>query len=296
MIKRMVCLLAGVFALAGCASEPQEPQASDTPPPSPILYEIADSDGAARGWLFGTMHALPDGVEWRTQTLGDVIDSADTLVVEIGDLADRRAISTTFTRLATSPRQADIRSRVSAVDLPVLDDLMEKGNFSSRDFANVETWAAALMLAQVTSTGSTRNGVDGALINEFPADRVRELEGPFVQLSIFDRLATQDQRDLLAGVIDEYRILQEDPERLRRAWLKGEEQALIQATQSGILADPELKQALLVERNRAWIDDIDVLIRDGRRPLVAVGAAHLVGEEGLAVLLEAQGYSLERLQ
>ena len=61
MIRNLALLLAGAFALAGCNAD-REPVEQPTPEPSPILYEIADSSGAARGWLFGTMHALPAGV------------------------------------------------------------------------------------------------------------------------------------------------------------------------------------------------------------------------------------------
>ena len=225
-----------------------------------------------------------------------MIDEADILVVEVGDLADTRGISEIFSQLAVSPGQPNIRTRVSPRDLPELDELLSKGRYSSRDFANVETWAAALMLAQVSSTGSPRNGVDRALLLEFPSHRVVELEGTLAQLSIFDRLAQEDQDELLAGIIDEYRTVSADPGRLRRAWLSGDEDALIEATQNGIMSDPELYEALLADRNRDWIGELAPLLKEGRAPLIAVGTAHLVGPDGLATLLEQQGYSVTRLQ
>ena len=295
MIRRFALLLAGAFALASCSADPDTNEGT-TGSPSPLLYEIADSEGQIQGWLFGTIHTLPDGVEWRTPKIDAVIDQAQVLVVEVGDLADTRAISATFTQLATTPGQADIRDRVAPEDRPELNELLEKGHYTVRDFASVETWAAALMLAQVTSTGSTRNGVDSALLNEFPSRRVRELEGTLAQLGIFDRLSSEDQSDLLAGIIDEYRELDRDPDKLRRAWLAGDEAVLEQATRSGIMADPELYEALLSGRNRDWMDNIELLLEGNDRPLIAVGAAHLVGPDGLAALLTERGYMLSRLQ
>lgn len=295
MITRFVLLLAGALALVSCNSG-EDPDEYSQPSPSPVLYEITDAEGVAQGWLFGTIHALPDGVEWRTPEIERVIDQAHLVVVEVGDLADTRSISSTFSVLATTPDQPDIRTRVRAEDRLQLDEMMTKGHFSSRDFSNIETWAAALMLAQVSSTGSARNGVDKALLLEFPDHRVRELEGTLTQLRIFDDLAPQDQTDLLTGIIAEYRSLGDNPERLRQAWLSGDEEGLITATQSGIMADPELYEALLAGRNRAWMNEIDRLLADGPNPLIAVGAAHLVGPDGLATLIGQRGYTLSRLQ
>jgi len=295
MIARFAFLLAGALVLAGCEAGGETVENAQ-PTPSPILYEIADAKGEPQGWLFGTIHALSDGVEWRTADLERVIDQAQLLVVEVGDLSDTRSISSTFTILATTPGQPDIRARVDAEDRQQLDEMMAKGHFSSRDFANVETWAAALMLARVSNTGSPRNGADKALLLEFPDHRVRELEGTLTQLRIFDDLAPQDQTDLLTGIIAEYRSLGDNPERLRKAWLSGDEEGLINATQSGIMADPELYEALLAGRNRAWMKEIDDLLADGPNPLIAVGAAHLVGPDGLSTLIEQRGYTLTRLQ
>lgn len=295
MIAKFAFLLAGALVLAGCEAGGETVENAQ-PTPSPILYEIADAKGVSQGWLFGTIHALPDGVEWRTADLERVIDQAQLLVVEVGDLSDTRSISSTFTILATTPGQPDIRARVDAEDRQQLDEMMAKGHFSSRDFANVETWAAAIMLARVSNTGSPRNGADKALLLEFPDHRVRELEGTLTQLRIFDDLAPQDQTDLLTGIIAEYRSLGDNPERLRKAWLSGDEEGLINATQSGIMADPELYEALLAGRNRAWMKEIDDLLADGPNPLIAVGAAHLVGPDGLTTLIEQRGYTLTRLQ
>jgi hypothetical protein len=47
-------------------------------------------------------------------------------------------------------------------------------------------------------------------------------------------------------------------------------------------------------RNRAWIKVI-LPAAEGRRILVAAGAAHLSGEAGLLPLLAAEGFTLERL-
>lgn len=294
MIRALVVLLLGALALTACSS-PNDPQEKATSA-SPILYEISNAEGETEGWLFGTIHALPDGVKWETPALSKVIDNADLLVVEVSDLADTRRISRTFSQLARTPGQPNISARITPEHLPELESLLDKGNFTSRDFADVETWAAALMLAQASSAASANNGVDRALLGRFRSDAVRELEGVQTQLRIFDQLPAQDQQDLLEGVLLEYRALESGPDRLRNAWITGDEEALTQISRSGIMADPELYEALLAQRNRNWIVGISRFLEADTQPLIAVGTAHLVGQDGLVSLLEQRGYTLTRIQ
>ena len=289
-------LLAPLLALALGACSGDASDQPEAPDPTPLLYTIASPDGAIEGWLFGTIHALPDGVAWRTPAIDEAMAEADLLVVEIAELADQATIAHTFAALATTPGQAEIGARIAPELRPQLAALIERSGHDPEDFVATETWAAALMLAQSEDGGSARNGADRVLLVEFAARPIRELEGAAGQLAIFDRLPQRDQRDLLAGVIEEARLREADPDRLRRAWLAGDEATISKATSQGILADPELRQALLVERNRAWARQVTPLLEDAAQPLVAVGAAHLVGPDGLAELLRQAGYRVERVR
>ena len=56
----------------------------------------------------------------------------------------------------------------------------------------------------------------------------------------------------------------------------------------------EMEDKLLTDRNLAWIEVIEAAPED--RLMVAVGAAHLMGESGLPNQLQRRGYSLERLE
>ncbi|MEP5173868.1 MAG: TraB/GumN family protein [Erythrobacter sp.] len=273
--------------LASCGDDPAKEVTEDA---SPLMYEIANADGELEGWLFGTIHALPDGTSWRTAAIQSAIEDADLLVVEVASLEDEQALAATFAELSASPDLPALTARVTPSLRPQLIDLVSRSQFSVSDFGSVETWAAAIMLSQVGTQGDSENGVDRAIIGDFDERQILELEGAEDQLRIFDALPESEQRDLLSGIVREVEQLDNDPARLRRAWLSGDEQVLIDATQSGIMADAELKNALLVDRNRDWTAQIETLLQSEPQPLVAVGAAHLVGPDGLPSMLADKGF------
>ncbi len=245
--------------------------------------------------MLGTIHALPKGTEWRTEQTDAVVDEADTLIVEVANLRDRSEIQGVFSELATTPGQPAVESRVSEDLRGTLLALVDMSSYEPEDFEAIETWAAALMLAQVHSQGDPAYGVDRVLLRDFAGRQILELEGAEKQLGIFDSLPEEDQQDLLEGVLIETKQAIDDPGKLRRAWLMNDEAALIEATETGIMADAELREALLVGRNKDWLDQLDPILDREARPLIAVGAAHLVGPDGLVLNLVEQGYTVRSL-
>lgn len=57
----------------------------------------------------------------------------------------------------------------------------------------------------------------------------------------------------------------------------------------------ELYESLLLQRNRDWMPAIEKLLADGDTEFVLVGAAHLVGEQGLLAMLARKGYVVSQL-
>ncbi len=57
----------------------------------------------------------------------------------------------------------------------------------------------------------------------------------------------------------------------------------------------EIIKILLDKRNKNWIEDIEYLIEKDRT-FIAVGMAHLGGENGILNLLKENGYELQRVE
>ncbi|HUD29435.1 MAG TPA: TraB/GumN family protein, partial [Novosphingobium sp.] len=246
------------------------------------------------GWLFGTIHSSDRPLDWRTPALNDAFSRSGTIMVEVANLADEADVAATFARLARSEGEPPLSARIAAKDRPALAALLKKGDRNDGDFANLDTWAAALTLARVgAKDDDARNGVDRAVIAAAGKRPVVELEGAAAQLGLFDALPEHEQRDLLAAVVVEATAPDRD---LAESWRKGDMAAIEQETRSGLLADPELREVLFTGRNRRWSARIATGVRSGQRPFVAVGAAHMAGPEGLPAMLAAQGFTVTRVE
>ena len=287
-------LLLGGLLLSACEREQQLDLGKDTE--FPAMWEITDQEGTVEGWLFGTIHALPDGAKWRSPRFQAISEGADMLVVEVSGLGNGDAISKIFNDLAFDNPPVPLADRITPAHRPQFDALLVKSKVRSDYFDGMESWAAALALAQVAQTGSAENGVDRALLGDFADREIIELEGAQAQLAIFDSLPEKEQRDLINAVLEESAAYEKDQGILARTWKRGDIAQLEKLTQRGILADPELKQALLINRNEAWAAQVENLLSAEAKPLIAVGAGHLLGERSLPKLLEERGYSVRRIQ
>ncbi|HMP56362.1 MAG TPA: TraB/GumN family protein [Novosphingobium sp.] len=264
-------------------------------PVRPALWEVTSPQGQ-RGWLFGTIHSLPEPVEWQSDAMKSALAGADRLVLEIDNAGDARAIDAIYRRLAASRGLPPLIERVPPDQRGAFDALMRKHRLNPRDFAQTETWAVALTLSRaVTAQSKGTFGMEQELMRATPGLPVIALAGAEAQLRIFDGLPETEQQDLLAAVIEEASGAISS-ERLARAWATGDLLALEKEMQTGILADPELREALMLAPNRDWAAQVVAMLTDGARPFVAVGAAHMAGPEGIPALLEARGFTVRRLQ
>jgi uncharacterized protein YbaP (TraB family) len=65
-------------------------------------WEISDTSGP-RGWMLGTVHALPAGLAWRRPAIDHALAASDRLVLEIAQPLDGNVAGVALARLAYTP-------------------------------------------------------------------------------------------------------------------------------------------------------------------------------------------------
>lgn len=262
-------------------------------PATPALWQVTDQAGHSAP-LFGTIHALPHPLSWRTPRIAAALAASGELVVEIGNLTDTRAVRAAFLARARADRPIRLETRLPAALAPALARLERQAHLPAEALDRDKSWAAALVLANAASAARPADGVDRALLadNRLP---VMELEGAAGQFAMFDALPEPVARRMLAIVVAEAPHAAAATDRLVDAWARGDVAPLAAENHAGLLADPALRAALFEARNRHWARRIAAELRAGRRPFIAVGSAHLYGNGGLIALLARAGFAVRRI-
>lgn len=285
-------LLLAALAFAGPALA-QDDAADDRRPP---LFSVQDGD--SRVYLLGSVHVLPEGALPLPAHVEAAYDQASVLAFELDlDLAQAGAQGMMAAAMdeetiggALSPAQRDsLNAAISALGVPAgALDAFEPW------FGGMTYGLMALQQAGLSVQGG---GVDAHLFQRAGADGKERVafETVEMQTAAFDDLPLDVQvRYLMESVASTPAELAEEFDGLLAAWGTGDDDGLAALMNDG-MSQPELFDALLVRRNRAWIPQIEALLGRPGTALVVVGAGHLVGDQSVVDLLRQSGYAVERL-
>ncbi|MEH6826594.1 TraB/GumN family protein [Parasphingorhabdus sp.] len=302
IISTFLSLLAALL-LSACNNAPDPVTLNTVKTGTPALWKVSGTQPGQIGvvYMFGTIHILPNDVQWRTPTLEAAIADSDQLVIEVLGLDDPQNAAKIFSRLAVSPGQEKLDARIDPSLRDDLDRIIDASNISERTLNRMETWAAALSLASAQTKGlglDSSSSVEKKLLAQFKeAEKpIEALETIELQLGYFDKLPEAQQRKMLASVVEDSADAQKAFEKLFNAWMTGNLEEIVTLSDTGILTDAKTRQYLLVARNLDWAEQLDKRLQKTGTSLVAVGAAHLVGPDAVQETLAKRGYKIEKIQ
>jgi uncharacterized protein YbaP (TraB family) len=122
-----------------------------------------------------------------------------------------------------------------------------------------------------------------------------ELESIEFQLDMLDGFSPELQEEMLVSSIENYYETESGMEELSGMWVSGDEEKLLAITnETG--EHEELNKAMLTDRNIPMAEKIDGYLKgkEAATYFVVVGAAHMLGEDGIVPLLEKKGYKVTR--
>jgi len=263
----------------------------------PALWKVADEDTTI--YLFGTVHALPEGVEWYKGSIADALSSSDKLVTEIylAPGSEMKA-QTAFMSKGTLPAGENLRDMLSEEDKADYESAMAKLGLPVAAFDQFEPWLAAVNLSMIPllkAGYSPESGVEKVLEAKSEGKLRGELETIEFQVSVFDKLPVESQiKFMMEGArgIDEIVPMLDS---MIDTWIEGDPDGLAELMNQGF-TDPVLAETLLYARNRNWAEWIDTRLDAPGTVFVAVGAGHLAGEQSVQELLANQGIASTRVQ
>jgi uncharacterized protein YbaP (TraB family) len=126
--------------------------------------------------------------------------------------------------------------------------------------------------------------------------RIDELETMDSQLSLFADATDEEQLALLTLTLKQGDKLKDMIKRLQTAYLSGDPDALQKIMdEESDMGTKSLTQKLLDDRNVTMAARLDEYLKGKEPAFVVVGAAHIIGDKGLAKLLRDKGYKVEQV-
>lgn len=124
--------------------------------------------------------------------------------------------------------------------------------------------------------------------------RILELETLEQQLNLINELG----EDFLKYTLQENEKTKAEFEKLIQAWQAGKPEVIDAMLQETLKERPELKTFMnrfIYERNKSMANTLEKALRRRGTYFTVVGAAHLVGDEGIIKLLQKKGYTARQL-
>ncbi|QVM82526.1 TraB/GumN family protein [Novosphingobium decolorationis] len=266
-------------------------------PVRPALWKVADEDTTI--WLFGTIHVLPEAVDWNSGAVAQALAASDTLVTEVPMDAQART-QAIMMRLSQREDGKNLRDTLTSEHRTSYEAALRKLGLPLDAFDRTDSWFAALMLSLLPLQAAgydLAHGVD-TQVSELAKARGMDhqaLETPEYQLGQFENLSPETQETYLAEVIEGLPTMEADITEMVGAWRAGKAQKLAQILNEQE-SDPAIREALLTTRNRNWTAWLEERLETPGEVFVAVGAGHLAGKDSVQDLLAREGITAERIQ
>lgn len=263
----------------------------------PPVWTVRDADSEMV--LFGSVHVLPAGVDWRPAELDRALARADDLWFElpIDPATELEAAQIAAARGVLPPDKA-LSQMLTPQDAGRLEAAGRRFGLAMPLLDRFEPWLAEVALAggaYRAAGADAGSGVEKVIAAAAPPTAVRRaFETPAEQIAIFDETPMDEQVASLSESLGE---LEADPtafQDLVAAWMKGDLAGLEKDALGPMReAAPGLYRRVVTDRNARWVRTLDARMKGSGRTVVVVGVGHLVGSEGLPAQLRALGYSVE---
>lgn len=264
----------------------------------PALWKVADEDTTI--YLFGTVHALPEGIEWYDEEIADALTSSDTLVTEIRmDTESELKMQQVAMQKSMLPSGTTLRSLLDDEQTAAYEAALGGLGLPAPAFDRFEPWMAGLtltMLPLLQQGYSPDSGVEKVLLTKVGDKPQDALETAEFQLNIFDSLPQEKQIAFLMEAVEGMDKAKETLDKMVAEWVEGDADGLAELMNEG-MEDPAIAEALLYDRNANWAEWIDTRLDSTPGTVfIAVGAGHLAGEKSVQDLLAERDIEVERLQ
>ncbi len=264
-----------------------------------FLWKVKSDKGAI--YILGSIHYLRPQNYPLKKSIQEAFENSRTLVLEIDpqrgtlERAQQAMLEKALYRDGTSLQQ-----NISPETYQLAEQRARELGIDLLQMSRLKPWFVAFSLTSVKlqKMGFDPNfGLDRVLADQAKSGgkAIRGLETLEFQIGLLDQFSPPEQDSMLRQTLSELDLLDKSLDQVVQSWSLGDARALEQLVLAGMKEYPQIYEKIVVDRNRRWLPDLVKMLEQGEKALVVVGAAHLVGKNGVIELLKRRGYTTEQL-
>jgi hypothetical protein len=301
-LARLALVFVGLLAFIGWTAAPASAQdaasaAAPTTTAQHPLWRITDADNTV--YLMGSVHLLRPEVYPLAAPMQDAFAQSDRVVFEL-NLDSLQQGAMTMQQRGMYQDERTIRDALSDSTYARLSARLDTLGLPMQAVQKMKPWMLATSLPGLVLQ---RGGYDTASgIDMHFYQKAKEAGKPVAGLETFEEQIgfleqvgadnpdrymhmTLEQLDGIGAMMDSITV----------AWERGDVAAIADRLNASMEDFPEMRETLLITRNKNWVPQIVDMIEGSTNTLVVVGTGHLVGSESVVALLLQRGYTVEQL-
>ncbi len=262
-----------------------------------FLWKV-EGPGTAVAYLLGSLHMLTPEFYPLSAEINKAFSASKTLVEEVDfdEMNDPAQMMNALGKAMLTDGRT-LEQLVAASTFAEVSKRAEKAGLPMMAIQRMKPWLVAITLMGPTLQAAgfkAELGVDKHFFDRAKAAGLKRqsLETLVYQIDRFDQLSPKLQEDMLISSMKDLDTQVGNVSEMAKQWAAGDVKSLEKSLLVSFDESRELYDRLLVERNRNWVPHVETCLQQNAGCFIVVGAAHLVGPDGLPTLLAKKGYKV----
>lgn len=252
-------------------------------------------------YLVGSIHVGDNSMYPLPQEVESAFAAAKVLAVEINvKNTDEAKTMQLVQKYGMYGPDDSLSKHLTKETSAALDDFCNKHGLPRAGIEQLKPWVVAVTIAAFSWKEAGEDpslGIDMHFLNESKQpQRIDELESMESQLSLFADATEEEQLGLLQTTLKQGDKIKDMIKRIHTAYVSGDPAALEKVMdEESDAGTKSLTKKLLDDRNVTMAARLDEYLKGTEPIFVVVGAAHIIGDKGIAKMLRDKGYKVEQI-
>ena len=261
------------------------------------VWQVSKGDNYL--YIAGTVHVLSSEDYPLPPAFEEAYNNSVNIIFEVD-----------INKMESPEVQAMVASKMKYIDGSKLQDHLKPETYTALKnyleplgipIVTFEDFKPSLVSMMLTIMELRRLGISGAGVDKFYNAKANKdhkslgkLETIEEQINFLANMGSDDPDEYILYTMSEIKQLSPMFKSMKKAWRSGDTKKLAEIGIVPLIEFPEIYQILIVKRNKAWVPQIEAMLKTKEIEMLFVGALHLAGKDSVLKQLEAHGYTVEQ--